>query len=155
MKVHIKNYPDEDSISYKLGLYTQQKVDVRIDKWDTWSLDETLAHIIHPALVQLKNSVQGYPGDKELDIDAPINLETDEDRWQWILGEMIFAFKSKLYDWGEEFTSGELDYNIVNDELVKGPNNTFKIDQKAMKECQARITNGFRLFGKYYEHLWD
>ena len=69
-----------------------------------------------------------------------------------MLGEMIFAFKSKLYDWGEEFTSGELDFN---DQFVKGPNHTFEIDSAGMKKHQSRIDNGFRLFGKYYEHLWD
>ena len=31
-----------------------QKVKVRIDKWDTWSMDDTLAHIVLPMLAQLK-----------------------------------------------------------------------------------------------------
>jgi hypothetical protein len=29
------------------------------------------------------------------------------------------------------------------------------VDWEGMKAEQARITNGFRLFGKYYEGLWD
>ena len=28
-------------------------------------------------------------------------------------------------------------------------------DQEGMKAEQERISNGFRLFGKYYEALWD
>jgi len=28
-------------------------------------------------------------------------------------------------------------------------------DKSAMEEEQNRISNGFRLFGKYYESLWD
>jgi hypothetical protein len=26
---------------------------------------------------------------------------------------------------------------------------------EGMQRVQERITNGFRLFGKYYENLWD
>lgn len=161
MKVNIKNYPDTDSVAYRLGIYTQQKVDVKIDKWDTYSLDETLAHIIHPALVQLRQQSQSYPGDKDIALEAPLDYDTDELRWDWMLGEMIFAFKSKLYDWGEEFTSGVWDMELVDKiepgqmEMKQGPNHTYKIDSDGMKKYQARINNGFRLFGKYYEHLWD
>jgi len=28
-------------------------------------------------------------------------------------------------------------------------------DKEEMKAEQERISNGFRLFGKYYESLWD
>jgi hypothetical protein len=39
--------------------------------------------------------------------------------------------------------------------MVEGPNHTQVVDWDGMKAQQARITNGFRLFGKYYEGLWD
>jgi hypothetical protein len=39
--------------------------------------------------------------------------------------------------------------------MVEGPNHTQKVDWDGMKAEQTRITNGFRLFGKYYEGLWD
>ncbi len=38
---------------------------------------------------------------------------------------------------------------------IDGPNHTYKLDFEGMQEVQKRITNGFRLFGKYYEGLWD
>ena len=38
-----------------------QTTKVRIDKWDTWSMDHTLAHIVLPMLVQLKESKHGAP----------------------------------------------------------------------------------------------
>src|SRR5210317_2030409 len=38
-----------------------QKVKVRIDPWDTWSMDHTLAPIILPMLVQLKAEKHGAP----------------------------------------------------------------------------------------------
>jgi hypothetical protein len=38
-----------------------QTVKVRIDRWDTWSMDDTLAPIILPMLVQLKETKHGAP----------------------------------------------------------------------------------------------
>jgi hypothetical protein len=37
----------------------------------------------------------------------------------------------------------------------EGPNHTYKCDYEGMQVVQKRITNGFRLFGRYYENLWD
>jgi hypothetical protein len=55
-------------------------------------------------------------------------------RWNWVLDEMIYAFEFKLSD---------KCVSMVSDEME---------EQKAV---QDRISNGFRLFGKYYEALWD
>jgi hypothetical protein len=38
---------------------------------------------------------------------------------------------------------------------VEGPNHTYKCDYDGIAEVQKRITNGYRLFGKYFEALWD
>lgn len=157
---------------------------VKIDKWDTYSLDSTLAHIILPALEQLKVTTHGSafvddsdvpenirstsakPKENEYDID-----EFHHDRWIWVLNEMIFAFESKIEDsWKDKYYTGEIDYvtvpvdqdgnevdkeNAAYFEYKKGPNNTFKCDEEGLKKHQERISNGFRLFGKYYEGLWD
>ena len=38
------------------------KIDyVKIDHWDTWSMDHTLSYIILPMLKQLRNTKHGYP----------------------------------------------------------------------------------------------
>ena len=42
MKVYIGRYPKDPN--------KEQKVNVQIDKWDTWNMDATLAHIIVPML---------------------------------------------------------------------------------------------------------
>jgi hypothetical protein len=77
---------------------------------------------------------------------------------------MIFAFESKQNDWEEQFQSGEHDMQWIkltegklkgHSEMVKGPNDTFEIDWEGRTAYQERITNGFKLFGKYYEGLWD
>ena len=80
------------------------------------------------------------------------------------MDEMIFAFESKHNDWEEQFHSGEHDHQFVeitegklkgHSEMVKGPNDTFEIDWEGRTAYQERISNGFRLFGKYFENLWD
>jgi hypothetical protein len=92
-------------------------------------------------------------------------------RWDWILDEMIFAFEKKAQDdWASEFHTGEIDWQWVPIDkdgnevakgehkyytMKKGPRDTHQVDMAGMEQMQARITNGFRLFGKYYENLWD
>ena len=162
MKVNIKNYPDPDGILYKMGMNKEQNIFVRIDEWDTSNMDVTLAHIIHPMLVQLKKSdTKGIPVLLEESQDAPIQYKTDEECWEWILDEMIFAFKSKLYDWEQEFTSGVWDMELKDKiepglmEMTEGPNHTYEVDKEGMQKYRDRVENGYRLFGKYYDHLWE
>jgi hypothetical protein len=54
MKINIGKYP-------KKG--TRRKINVQVDRFDTWGLDHTLATIIYPALIQLKQTKQGIPHD--------------------------------------------------------------------------------------------
>ena len=155
--------------NWRVGRIESKRVKVEIESFDTWSLDCTLATIISPSLKQFRKTLHTYPSvAKE---DAPEEYREDDfKRWEWVLDEMIFAFDSKLEDWEEQFYSGEVDRistpidaegNEVAEEGAKyfrmdeGPNHTFELDIEKMKEYQARITNGFRLFGKYYESLWN
>ena len=66
---------------------------------------------------------------------------------------MIFAFESKIDDtWEDQFyTSTSQEW----DDTLGVHRYTHKCDHEGMKVYQARISNGFRLFGKYYEALWD
>lgn len=176
MKVKIGKYPTHrfyHNWLYKLfGWSPKEKISVHIDKWDTWSMDCTLAHIVVPMLEQIRETTHGAPHID--DEDRPPQFlgtvvdrnsgDVDEfhfDAWDWILGEMLFAHKSKNEDWESHFFSGTHDITWVESEIAdysvmtKGPNDTFKIDMEGRAAYQARITNGFRLFGKYYENLWD
>jgi len=38
-----------------------QKIKIHIDRWDTWSMDHTLAYIVLPMLKQLKERKHGAP----------------------------------------------------------------------------------------------
>lgn len=128
-----------------------RKVKVKIHDYDVWGADHTLAQIIHPVLVKLQSVKHGAPHVD--DEDVPENLRTtsapakehewdiDDNffmRWDYVLGEMIFAF-GKILDetWELEFYD-------------KG-----KTDKEGFEAMSARIANGTKLFGKYYRNLWD
>jgi hypothetical protein len=140
-----------------------QKVSVKIDPQDTWSMDHTLAHIITPMLVQLKRTHHGAPSVDNADVPEelrstsapPKENEYDTDsnhhlRWDWILDEMIWAFNQKCRDdWGSDY------YEYEADDTARFGLKLVWEDRKGQKAHQERMTNGFRLFGKYYENLWD
>ena len=39
--------------------------------------------------------------------------------------------------------------------MKEGPNHTYQCDYDGINAIRERMKNGFRLFGKYYEGLWD
>jgi len=128
-------------LAYKMKHFYRKKmkISVKIDPWDTWSMDVTLAHIILPMLKQLKETKHGAPHVDDEDVPEHLrksaapptenDWDTDDNyfkRWDWVMDEMIFAFESKQNcTWTEKYVN------------------------------QVRIINGLRLFGKYYEGLWD
>ena len=157
---------------------------VKIDRWDTWSMDHTLAPIILPMLKQLQKTKHGAPFVDDEDVPEELKStlappkenewDTDDNhfkRWDWVMDEMIFAFECKVDDsWEDAFSSGEHDILWVpvdadgnqvpkgehkHFQMKDGPNNTYKCDYEGMKVVEQRIQNGFRLFGKYYQNLWD
>jgi len=156
MKVKIGKYPNHwpwsNWLYDKFGYSPEQKVKVHIDKWDTWSMDHTLAPIILPMLKQLKETKHGAPNVDMTDVPENLRIndpeskaywdsgETDEkffERWDWVLDEMIYAFDCKANK-DDVFMRFDI-----------------KTEKDAMDKEQSRISNGFRLFGKYYEALWD
>lgn len=127
---------------------TKQKI--RIDPWDSWCVGTTLSPIIVPMLQQLQTSKHGAPF---VDIeDVPENLRSTEkdehgldklhfERWDWVLEEMIWAFQQKCGD------------DDLLDKFWDEAKN--ELDREGFDVAHARMTNGFRLFGKYFENLWD
>ena len=162
-----------------------RKIDyVKIDRWDTWSMDHTLSYIILPMLKQLKETKHGSPFVDDEDVPEELKStsappkenewDTDENhfkRWDYALDEMIFAFEHKVDDsWQDAYRSGEHDILWVpvdkdgNEvpkgehkfmQMAKGPKDTYECDYDGMEIVHKRMKNGFRLFGKYYEGLWD
>jgi hypothetical protein len=163
------------------------KIDyVKIDRWDTWSMDHTLSTIALPMLIQLKSTAHGAPLVDDEDVPEGIGLRSTEaepkedeydvdsnhfKRWDWVLEEMIHAHRSKVDDsWEDQFWTGEWGDTLWEKSDVEFPNpitgkmeSTYSMSQTGNRECdweglkkeQERIQNGFRLFGKYYQNLWD
>ncbi len=144
----------------------KQKVKIRIDRQDTWSMDHTLAPIILPMLKQLKETKHGAPNVDMTDVPKDLratkkqldaygkNGDVDPkhfERWDWIMDEMIWAFEQKCRDRWEQDYYG--DYIQGKDGPLSG-HYEWK-DEQGLHSHQERMTNGFRLFGKYYECLWD
>mgnify|MGYP000689951033 CR=1 FL=1 len=135
MKIDIP-HPDEiDSLGTQITIHN----------WDTWSMDHTLSYIIVPMLIQLKETKHGAPAVEFKDVPEELHPpegqisklythgETDDNyfkRWDYVLDEMIWAFTYKR-------------------------DNFDTLMDKDSKLAQERMSNGFRLFGKYYESLWD
>ena len=128
----------------KIGPHRKNRAfNIHIDDFDVWSLDYTLACIIHPALVRLKETKHGYPElwedgmvthhnyDRQLHfdfIDEEVETKYLIDKWNVIMDKMIYSFEQ-----------------IVKDKL-------FDItDQKQLEEIQE----GIDLFAKHYTSLWD
>jgi len=153
MKISIGKYPKKDG---------KQKVSVRIDPWDTWSMDATLALIIHPMLKQLKKTQHGAPYTDDEDVPEhlrstaakPKKNDWDLDefhfkRWDWVLSEMIWAFGEEVKDKEPNFWIEKPKWN--KDGIAKGGT----LDKEKMDKYFGRKKNAFRLFGKYYGNLWD
>ena len=122
----------------------KRKVKIRIDKYDTWSMDSTLAPIILPMLKQLKATKHGSPMVDMEDVPEPMRVtETEDydeqqcfefyrdedlckqniqcdvhDRWNWVIDEMIWAFEQLQpdVDWEAQYTSGEIDWKTKKSE---------------------------------------
>ena len=147
----------------------EREIEVEIHDYDLWSLDHTLAKIIYPALVKFREKPYGYPDVEDGDTPADETLftkynhelrrlwmpwdpdwlteeelETRKDdmarynRWVYVLDQMIFSFHCLTTDnqWEDEFA----ERNATHEEYM---------------EMEDRISNGFRLFGKYYRSLWN
>lgn len=159
----------------------KRKVIVKLEPYDTWSMDNTLALIILPMLKQILDQKHGSPFVDHEDVPLEMrptkeqydgHMETGDtdldplfhDRWTHVISEMIFAFETEAgstQNWEEGFVTGHNDarFEKIDEEgtleLVYGPDHTEVIDQESRDQYQQRIQNGFRLFGKYYSNLWS
>ena len=146
---------------------------VKLDRWDTWSMDHTLAHIVLPMLKQLKETKHGAPFTEDSDVPEHLKStnakpkenewDTDEfhfERWDYILDEMIWAFEQKITDDDEgkffdhsEYVNDKKSLKWLDD--MTAGKSKLKVDWDGLKAHQERRANGFRLFGTYYQNLWD
>ena len=151
-----------------------RKIEIQIDNYDTWGMNTTLAHIIVPMLIQLRDTTHGYPSDfivDESDYAQQQGFEGEgfeypEDigfeNWKATLDKMIWAFEQEIDDdWEDQYRTGKIEFDCVPLEdsdhwqLLRGDNDTSVIDYDGMQKHRERMQEGFDLFAKYYSNLWD
>jgi hypothetical protein len=157
MKVNIGPYPDDD---------TPRQVEITIDPYDSWNMDHTLALLIVPMLKQLKVTKHGAPliADEYVpehlrSTAAPLKENewyTDNNhfkRWDYVLDEMIWAMEQIVSDNGEDQF---FDHSEVNEEVdIFEQLAQIKCDYPALEAHRMRVANGTKLFGIFFQNLWD
>ena len=168
-----ENSSGEDSWLLKLCQWIESKrqrqVYIRIDKYDSWSADHTLALIAVPLLKQLQASKHGAPFVADEDVPEGLGLrsyETDKlpsegdvdsnhfKRWDWVLSEIIWALEQKTSDTADSDFYSRLDPDLESKDFETMMNNIV-VDYTGLEAWQKRKDRGYQLFGKYFENLWD
>jgi hypothetical protein len=140
-------------------------IKIKLDDFDVWNMDGTLAIIILPMLKQLKATKHGSPHLPVFDqtsnsaqgcfdfyeVGDELAWDTGHAQWQVIMDEMIWAFEQIQPD-----CDWEAQYTFESDEI----DDTFgwkkaTYDWEGMRAHQDRITAAIEMFGKYYQSLWD
>lgn len=144
----------------------KRTVYVKLDRYDTWSMDHTLSLIILPMLKQLKATQHGGPNVDDEDVPEHLRStsappkenewDTDEHwfkRWEWVMDEMIWAFTQMVDDKSTDkfYDHSEVDGKASLEEQI----GKIKIDYAGIEVHEARMKKAFMLFGKYYRGLWD
>lgn len=129
MKINIGKFPKKNN---------RRKINVEINGYDTWNLDHTLAMIIYPALIQLKQTKQGIPNDfvdvggedyvsqQSFDFYTESHDEAWEigaKRWDETLDKMIWAFQQIAFeDYNSKYHHGKMDTDwLETDKLYPNP----------------------------------
>jgi hypothetical protein len=173
MKVNIGKYPK----------HTGRKFDIKIEKFDTWSLDSTLALIILPALIQLKQAKKGVPSsfytynhtynqyefefmNETNDEHMLIEHDISEKKWNDVLDKMIWSFQQLCNtDIDRKYHHGIAKHKLIpgvdpttNDKTYQvvdlNPNDHF-YDDVGYTLHEERINQGLELFGKHLRDLWE
>jgi hypothetical protein len=150
---------------------------IKIDNYDTWSMDTTLSPIILPMLKQLNATKHGHfyvepkdvpewlrPSRKQINASKK-NFEWDElaqPRCEWLFKELIWTFEQLCDDNNDDkfwIEHGEIDWDAGEaDERGCKPiiwKKKAKVDWEGLRNHHERIRNGTRLFGIYFQSLWD
>lgn len=178
MKVNIGKYPRGPK---------PQRVDIQIERHDTWNMAETLALIIYPMLLKLKAEKHGVPhdfsevgGESYTDQDSFDFYKDSQDwafeekckQWDVTLDKMIWSFEQLLdEEWESKYHHGKHETEWVEcDKPMMNPLTGKMEKMYQMKDKNpgghwydaeghqlhmARMQEGFELFGKYYQNLWD
>lgn len=142
-----------------------RQIDIKIDNYDVWSADHTLALIILPLLKKLKEVKHGSGQIDPADVPdhlwptvvpGPTNNYEDDTihaRFDWFLDELIWTFEQMVAedDEGQFHDHSQVDNSLPLNKQI----GQIKTDRDGLEAHQERKANGLRLFGKYFQTLWD
>lgn len=170
MEVKIKRYKSGDRVG------SIRKNEVKIDSYDSWSADWTIAQIAAPLLVQLQETKHGAPFVDDEDVPeelrstscAPKENVWDTDanhfkRWDYVLQEMIYAMQEiandkenepKMYKHVGDIEFGEIDEYTGFGEIKSLGVELIPEMEEPNRQYHERIQRGCRLFGNYFTALW-
>jgi hypothetical protein len=176
MKVNIRNFHKGPN---------ERKVEVTVEKWDTYSMDHTAALLILPLLLQLKQTKHGVPsglvtrngGDMDNNLCFDFIAEDENavfdklcDQWDEILDKMIWSFQQIVDDsYDSKYHHGHMKLGWKPIEITHPTTRTVSKAYEMVDENpgehwydhvghtlhEERIQEGLELFGKYYRNLWD
>ena len=152
MKVNIGKFPKKST--------GKRKINIQIDSHDTWNLENTLALIIYPALLQLKATKHGVPsefadvGGEAYGVQDSFDFyqETHDEswkvgleRWDETLDKMIWSFEQLLKgEYDDQYHHGLADFDWV------------KTDKTFPNPITGKIEATFQMVDKNpTEHWYD
>jgi hypothetical protein len=139
--------------------FIHPKIDyIKVDRYDSWNADCTMARLCLPIMKQLKESKHGSGHIKDEDVPEHLRStncppkedewDTDElyhERYKWVMEEIVWALGEVAdpeQSWEQSFFNQQ-------------PGMELKFDREGYMEYSARIDNGLRLFGIYFRTFWD
>lgn len=128
----------------------KRAVYIKIDDYDYWDAQDTIAMVALPILKKLRLHKHGAPFIE--DCDVPEELKSTNStitehgidgnhfaRFDWVLDEMIYALDCIAdSSWEDQYWD-----------------DNYTFDREGHAEHEKRIKNGLRLFGTYFRGLWD
>lgn len=169
MKVFLGRYPRDGG---------ERTIRVRIDKYDIWGMDHSLAHIIVPMLEMLKERKQGVPHVDDEDVPEELRANGQKDKydsepfdileakWNYVMDAMIWSMQQSRDDYKGEKDTWDVHGEIDREHTFKPSETNPKystlnwkvepvLNKKKFDEYWRKVKYGHTMFGKYFSSLWD
>ena len=134
------------------------------DYRDCWALDRSISLWLLPRLRHLKKIKQGIPtscfeGMSLEEQGSDVGMKIAEERWNFILGEIIWSFQYLLDEDDIELKvcyPEDYDFGFETDGCSKLIwNDDRKPDFDKLKPYTERYERGMKLFAEHFRELWD
>jgi hypothetical protein len=149
MKIKMGKFPN----------HGHRKISVEIEDFDTWNLDHTLAKIIYPALIQLRDTKHGVPGDfvnnvggedysdqDSFDFYKETHKESWEEaakKWDDVLDKMIWSFEQLAnQDYDDQYHHGDAKFDWI------------KTDKPYPNPVTGKIESTYQMIDKNPDEHW-